>query len=98
MNRTRALALAAASIAGLLTVKGSAGQEANPTTSPAQQQAPEAANSVGAPIRLTLQDALDRARKNSVPFNAAQTTAALARQDRTKRATRCSLQLPTTMP
>ena len=82
MNRTRALALAAASIAGLLTVKGSAGQEANPTISPAQQQAPEAANSVGAPIRLTLQDALDRARKNSVPFNAAQTTAALARQDR----------------
>ena len=84
MNRTRALALAAASIAGLLTVKESAGQEANSTTSPAQQQAPEAAKSVGAPIRLTLQDALDRARKNSVPFNAAQTAAALARQDRTQ--------------
>lgn len=34
------------------------------------------------PIRLTLEDALDRARKNSVPFQAAQTDAALARQDR----------------
>src|SRR5882762_5601308 len=35
-----------------------------------------------APIRLTLQDALDRARKNSVPFQAAVTNAGLTRQDR----------------
>jgi outer membrane protein TolC len=35
-------------------------------------------------VRLTLQDALDRARKNSTQFQAALTTAALARQDRTQ--------------
>ena len=35
-----------------------------------------------APVRLTLQDALNLARKNSVPFQSAQTDAALARQDR----------------
>jgi len=35
-------------------------------------------------LQLTLQDALDRARKNSTPFQAALTTAALARQDRTQ--------------
>ncbi len=34
-----------------------------------------------APLRLTLQDALDRARKNSVQFQAAVTNAGLARQD-----------------
>jgi outer membrane protein TolC len=34
------------------------------------------------PLRLTLQDALDRARINSTQFQAAQTDAALARQDR----------------
>jgi hypothetical protein len=36
------------------------------------------------PLRLTLQDALDRARKNSTQFQAALTTAALAREDRTQ--------------
>lgn len=35
-----------------------------------------------APLRLTLQNALDRARVNSAQFQAAQTDAALARQDR----------------
>jgi outer membrane protein TolC len=35
-----------------------------------------------APISLTLQDALDRARKNSVQFQAAVTTAGLAKEDR----------------
>lgn len=35
-----------------------------------------------APLRLTLKDALDLARKNSTQFQAAQTEAALARQDR----------------
>lgn len=35
-----------------------------------------------APLRLTLKDALDLARKNSAQFQAAQTEAALARQDR----------------
>jgi outer membrane protein TolC len=83
MNRTRALTLVAAGIAGLLGETGAAGQEANPTTSPAPQQAPAAANaSVASPLRLTLEEALDRARKNSVQFQAAVTNAGLARQDR----------------
>src|ERR1700758_3000468 len=33
-------------------------------------------------LRLTLQDALERARKNSTQFQAAQTDAAIARQDK----------------
>lgn len=39
-------------------------------------------SAVNPPLRVTLQDALDRARKNSTQFQAAQTDAALARQDR----------------
>jgi outer membrane protein TolC len=85
MNRIRVLTLVATGIAGLLGAKGVAGQEANPTPLPVQQQTPTAANgSVAAPLQLTLQDALDRARKNSTQFQAALTTAALARQDRTQ--------------
>src|SRR5712671_8193014 len=63
-----------------------------PAQEPASQQPPaepasqpptaQANNNTTAPIRLTLLDALDRARKNSVPFNAAVTNAGLARQDR----------------
>src|SRR5882757_7279410 len=63
-----------------------------PPAEPASQQPPaepasqpptaQPTNNTTAPIRLTLQDALDRARKNSVPFNAAVTNAGLARQDR----------------
>ena len=49
----------------------------------AKPQAAEASSATAAsPLRLTLQDALDRARKNSVQFQAAQTDAALVRQDR----------------
>ena len=52
--------------------------------SPAVDQAVPAAPSTttgSAPIRLTLQDALDRGRRNSVAFQAALTNAAIARQD-----------------
>jgi outer membrane protein TolC len=59
-----------------------AAQETNPapvSTSPSAQQAN---GPVTAPLRLTLQDALDRARKNSVQFQSAVTNAGLARQDR----------------
>jgi outer membrane protein TolC len=85
MNRIRALTLVAAGIAGLLGAQGAAGQEATPTPPTAQQPGPTAANgSAAAPLQLTLQDALDRARKNSTQFQAALTTAALARQDRTQ--------------
>jgi len=50
-----------------------------PNAPSAQQSGTPPANS---PLRLTLEGALDRARKNSVQFQAAQTDAALARQDR----------------
>ncbi len=58
-----------------------ASQQPTPETA-SQQQAAQPTTGSAAPIRLTLQDALDRARKNSVPFQAAVTNAGLARQDR----------------
>jgi outer membrane protein TolC len=58
-------------------------QEQNPPDS-APQPAQAASAPAATPLRLTLQEALDRARKNSTQFQAAQTTAALARQDRTQ--------------
>ncbi len=60
----------------------SAQDTASPTvTAPAKN--PAQASSAGAPaLKLTLQDALERARKNSVPFQAALTDSAIARQDR----------------
>ena len=82
MKRIRTLAWVAAVTAAVVSAKASAGQETTPTPS-AQEQTPTANNNpAGAPLRLTLQDALDRARKNSVPFQAAVTNAGLARQDR----------------
>ncbi|MGC0771662.1 MAG: TolC family protein [Candidatus Acidiferrum sp.] len=50
------------------------------TNAPSSQNA--SAPAANAPVRLTLQNALDRARINSTQFQAAQTDAALARQDR----------------
>lgn len=70
---------------------GAAGQQPdNPVpklqaraSGPSQQETPQAnAPTAGSPLRLTLQDALARARKNSVQFQAAQTNAAIARQDK----------------
>lgn len=50
---------------------------------PSQQETQQAsAPTAASPLRLTLQDALARARKNSVQFQAAQTNAAIARQDK----------------
>jgi outer membrane protein TolC len=72
----------------LLCALPSVAQEANPepaSAQPSAQQTAQPASVPGtAPLRLTLQDALDRARKNSTQFQAALTTAALARQDRTQ--------------
>jgi outer membrane protein TolC len=48
---------------------------------PAETQSP---NSSPAPVSLTLQEALDRARKNSTVFQAAATESALAREDKTQ--------------
>jgi outer membrane protein TolC len=75
---------AAAGLAFLVCALTSVAQEANPEPVSAQQPAPQASAPSTAPLRLTLQDALDRARKNNVQFQAALTTAALARQDRTQ--------------
>jgi len=59
------------------------GQEASPATAqnPAQNPA-RSASPAGPALKLTLQDALARARKNSVAFQSALTDSALARQDR----------------
>src|SRR5258708_20293721 len=62
---------------------GAAGQEtpapeSSEPSKAAQQSAPPASQT----LRLSLDDALARARKNSTPFQAAQTDAAIARQDR----------------
>jgi outer membrane protein TolC len=72
-------------VAGVLLFCGEiAGAQETPApansapTRDAQQAAPAASQT----IRLTLEDALARARKNSTQFQAAQTDAALARQDR----------------
>jgi outer membrane protein TolC len=68
----------------LLSCGEIAGAQETPTpansapTRDVQQAAPASSQ----PVRLTLEDALARARKNSTQFQAAQTDAALARQDR----------------
>ncbi|MGC1604974.1 MAG: TolC family protein [Candidatus Acidiferrum sp.] len=49
------------------------------TNAPSDKQS--TSDPAGAPLQLTLQNALDRARTNSIQFQAAQTDAALARQD-----------------
>jgi len=81
MRGSRTVSCVAMSLAFFACALLCAAQE--PTPEPAlQQQTAQPATSSAAPIRLTLQDALDRARKNSVPFQAAVTNAGLARQDR----------------
>jgi outer membrane protein len=82
-------ALLVATGAGLLSAENAAAQDTTPPppsapeNSPAQANAPTQTNApAGAPMRLTLQQALDLARKNSTQFNAAVTNAGLARQDR----------------
>jgi outer membrane protein TolC len=53
-----------------------------PVTTPPPKDAQQAASAKSPTIRLTLEDALARARKNSTQFQSALTDAALARQDR----------------
>src|SRR5262249_6279657 len=48
------------------------------------QQSPAPATSTQAPLTLTLQDALARARTNSIPFQAALTDQGVAHEDRTQ--------------
>jgi outer membrane protein len=59
-------------------------QQATPPPAPAEKTPPAPQVSPVAPLRLTLQDALDRARKNSTQYQAAVTNAGLAREDRTQ--------------
>jgi outer membrane protein TolC len=80
------LVLSWASVAALLIscARIAAAQEMPPTATAephreAQQPSPAATSPA---LRLTLEDALARARKNSTQFQAAQTDAAIARQDR----------------
>lgn len=53
-----------------------------PKPAPASPQAPTAAAAAATTLRLSLQDALNLARKNSTQFHAALTEAGLAREDR----------------
>src|SRR6202022_159366 len=64
-----------------------AGQQPSPVTPPSSDITPadqQGTPPSGAPLRLTLQDALERARKNSTGFQGAVTDAGLAREDRTQ--------------
>ena len=89
MKFPRALWLVVAGAACLLVAERGAGQEASGSAAPAQEPAPAqpvaaqaGTAATGALLRLTLQDALDRARKNSTQFQAAVTNAGLAREDK----------------
>src|SRR5260370_12436853 len=60
---------------------------ANPPSGSAVRDAQQAKPATAQALRLTLQDALALARKNSTQFQAAQTDAAISRQDRYQAAT-----------
>jgi outer membrane protein TolC len=67
----------------LLGTEIAVAQEAAPPASTPPVKEPQQASGTAAPaLRLTLQDALARAKKNSVPFQAALTDSGIARQDR----------------
>jgi outer membrane protein TolC len=67
----------------ILCVGSVAGQEPDISSSPAPaKNAPQATDSKSTAVQLTLQDALARARKNSVQFQSALTDSAIAHQDR----------------
>jgi outer membrane protein TolC len=80
------LVLLGASAAALfLSCAGLVGAQESPvpvTAPPPGTAAQQAAPAASSAIRLTLEDALARARKNSTQFQSAQTDAAIARQDR----------------
>src|SRR5215472_10389115 len=84
----RSLGICAVSwpIAAALCLSGAGISAAQDTANPAAatpERNPVQATSTGEPaLKLTLEDALERARKNSVPFQAALTDSAIAQQDR----------------
>jgi outer membrane protein TolC len=69
--------------AGIAAAQEPAHPESPAPGKDSQQEAAKAPQ----PLRLTLQDTLALARKNSIPFQAAQTDAAISRQDRYQAAT-----------
>ncbi len=85
MKSRRMLVLFWVSVAALslASARRAAAQQAPPPASaPAPQAAQQTATGASQTLRLTLEDALARARKNSTQFQAVQTDASIARQDR----------------
>src|SRR6266852_800641 len=85
MKSLRILVLFWASVAALSlpSARRAAAQEMPPPASaPTPQAAQQTSAGASQILRLTLDDALAKARKNSTQFQAAQTDAAIARQDR----------------
>jgi outer membrane protein TolC len=74
--------LAAGLFLGIPTFALAGQEQETPPPAPAEKVPPAQQAVPAPPLRLTLQDALDRARKNSTQFQAALTDSAIARQDR----------------
>jgi outer membrane protein TolC len=82
MKWIRTALFVATGTAGLFCARSAAAQDATPAAAAASEKPSAQATPAGTPLRLTLQQALDLARKNSTQFNAAVTNAGLARQDK----------------
>ncbi len=90
MRSRRIFVLLGASVAALFLTsarKAAAQEMPPPASAPAPQAAQQTVPGVSQTLRLTLEDAIARARKNSTQFQAAQTDAAISRQDRYQAAT-----------
>jgi outer membrane protein TolC len=85
MKSRRILVYSRASVAALfLSCAGMAAAQESPApvAAPPARDAQQGASATSPAVRLTLEDALARARKNSTQFQSAQTDAAIVRQDR----------------
>ena len=85
MKSRRILVYSRASVAALLlSCAGMAAAQESPApvAAPPARDAQQGAPATSPAVRLTLEDALARARKNSTQFQSAQTDAAIVRQDR----------------
>ena len=76
--------LAAGLFLGTPAVARAGQQQETPPPAPAEKAPPAQQATPAAPLRLTLQAALDLARKNNVQYQAAVTNSGLAREDRTQ--------------
>lgn len=84
MKAAGALNWLAVGVAYLATAGTGIAQETSGPALSRQTGPPQASAAPAPPLRLTLQEALERARRNSVQFQAAVTTSGLAREDRTQ--------------